>query len=144
MIHEILPADVDFARGMIHASHSDAEILASLAARGLETSKATRLVDDLRHGRNPSCQLPYPPDALFRSSTRGSQPAVVHPPLPPPVPELQPHRRKHHRSHIPWWFVFLALFFLCALGYALFESGRAVSSSTIQDSKHDLPAAPGK
>lgn len=144
MIHETLPADVEFARGMINASHSDAEILASLAARGLEPAKAAAMVDDLRHGRAPSFQLPYPPDAVFRSTTRRSRSAAVHPPPPAPAPELQPHHRKHHRSRVPWWFVLLALFFLCALGYALFETGRAVSGSAVQDSKHDLPAAPGK
>jgi len=144
MIHEILPADVEFAKGMIHASHSDAEILASLAARGIEPTKAAQLLEDLRHGRTPDVHLPYPPDALFREAAHRSPAAARHRAPPVPLPETQPHRRKHHRVRIPWWFVLLVVLFLVALGFAFFHTGRGVSRDAIQQNKHDLPPPPGK
>jgi hypothetical protein len=59
MIHEIVSSDVEFARGMMDSGHPDTELLAYLATRGLDPAKAAQLVDDLRHGREPSAQLPY-------------------------------------------------------------------------------------
>jgi len=59
MTHDILPSDVECAKAMLDSSHSDAEILAFLATRGIEPAKAGGLVDDLRHGRHPSVQLPF-------------------------------------------------------------------------------------
>ena len=144
MIHDIVSSDVDFARGMIDSSHSDAEILAYLASRGIEPAKAAHLVDDLRHGRHPSAQLPFvpPPGGHRAVGGPGFARAEAH-------HEHHAHRHhshsgKHRRSVIPWWFVMLALIFLGALVYALLEAGTHVSKQGIDQDKHEIPPPPGK
>ena len=144
MIHEILPSDVELARGMLDSSHSDAEILAYLASRGIEPSKAAELVDDLRHGRTPTTQFPYGPGAAARRATVEPRAADRQAHQTPDSPPRHSHRRKHKRSAIPWWFVLLVLIFIFALGYILFEAGREVTSKGIQQDRHELPPAPGK
>ena len=144
MIHEILPSDVELARGMLDASHSDAEILANLASRGIEPAKAAELVDDLRHGRTPRTECPYQLAATGRRQK--PRPEATDPQVPqkPDSPHGRSHRKPHKRSAIPWWFAVLALIFILAIGYALFEAGRAVTRSGMQQDRHEIPAAPGR
>jgi hypothetical protein len=144
MIHEILASDVELARSLIAANHSDAEILAQLASRGVESAKATGLLDDLRHGRRPSTQLPIPPgsDGYHHSRKRRAAPAVAPQTLDPP--RRRSHRGSHGPSGVPWWFVLLALVFIGALAYAFWQMGlQATGEAVIQD-RHEIPAAPGK
>lgn len=144
MIHEILPSDVELVRGMLEASHSDAEILANLASRGIEPAKAAELVDDLHHGRTPSTQCPYELAATGRRQTLRTEATDPQVPQKPDSPHVRSHRKAHKRSIIPWWFTVLALIFILAIGYALFEAGRAVSHSGMQQDRHELSPAPGR
>jgi hypothetical protein len=144
MIHEIVSSDVDFARGLMDSGHSDTEILANLASRGVEPAKAAQLVEDLRHGRKPSAQLPSefrPPGSSAvgdRRTARGEATQARH-----------SHRRrsgsgKHQRSAIPWWFVILAGIALLALGYVLLETGTHLATEGVNQDKHEVPSVPGK
>jgi hypothetical protein len=51
MTQDILQSDLDFARGLIRASHADAEIVAALMRRGVASAKASQVVNDLRLGK---------------------------------------------------------------------------------------------
>lgn len=140
MIHEILSSDVDFARGLIDSGHSDPEILASLASRGLDPAPAAQLLDDLRHGRKPSANLPFD----FRPASPGAvgkrEPAREEAHRAPPAHRHRSHRRKHKRSAISWWFIILIGIALFALGYVLVQTGKGLSV----DDRHEIPPAPGK
>jgi hypothetical protein len=144
MIHEILQSDVELARGMVNSCHPDAEILAFLASRGVEPAKATQLLDDLRHGRQPNVQLPFVPrpddqGALDRVGvTRREAPREHH------SASRGSRSGKHKRPGISWWLVILILVFLWALGYALFGTGTGGSNELIDRTRHELPPAPGK
>jgi hypothetical protein len=142
MIHEIVSSDVEFARGMMDSGHPDTELLAYLATRGLDPAKAAQLVDDLRHGRESSAQLPYElrpasPSAIgSRETPRGAAQPAPH-----------PHRkrsgsRKHTLSAIPWWFVILVGCALLALGYVLVQTGDGLATEGVNKDKHELPPAP--
>jgi hypothetical protein len=144
MIHEILPTDVEFAKAMLHSSHSDAEILACLASRGLEPTKAAALVDDLRHGRTPTVQLPFAAGQSPPAANSRPLPAVRHTAPQPPPPQSRPHKHSHRRGGLPWWFVLLILIFVGALGYVLCEAGGCMSKVTVPHDRHELPPPPGK
>jgi hypothetical protein len=144
MIHEILSSDVEFARGMIDSSHSDAEILASLTARGLEPAKAAGLLDDLRHGRKPSAQLAFVPGPVDSLTTKGPQPAGATAPWSPEPPRKRLHRRRHHRNSVPWWFILVVLIFTGALGYAFLQLHAYLLKESADKVKHELPSAPGR
>jgi hypothetical protein len=144
MIHEILPSDVEFAREMLHASHSDAEILTALASRGIEPARAAQLVEDLRHGRKPNSQAQF---ALGSSARRPKrEPGTATEDAPPAAGSQQPHsrHRRHNRSGVSWWFVLLVVIFLWALWYAWFKAGADPSQDLIDFDKHRIPDAPTK
>jgi hypothetical protein len=146
MIQDILSSDVEFARGMMSASHPDAEILAHLASRGIQPAQAAQLVDDLRHGRQPNTLLPFPLRPGRSRRGAGDRPKAAPTKAPP---EYHPHskrsrRGKHQRSSIPWWFLILILIFLGALTYAFWEGGTHATREAINEDKHELPPAPGK
>ena len=144
MIHDILSSDVDFAKGMMNASHSDAEILVYLASRGLEPANAAHLVDDLRHGRKPSVRLPSEFRPAGHSAVGGRGLANKEA---APAQHSHPSRsgsRKHRRSDIPWWFIILAGIALLAFGYVFFGSGTRVSRDAVDLEKHQIPPPPGK
>ena len=136
MIHEIVSSDVDFARGMMDSGHPDAEILAYLASRGLEPAKAAQLVDDLRHGRTPSAQLPFELRPAGHSATEGRGTAKAEPYQAQPSYRKRSGSGKHKRSGIPWWFIILFLIAVLALGYVFLEAGSSVSMDV---EKHELP-----
>jgi hypothetical protein len=144
MIHEILAADVEFARSMINSSHSDAEILAYLASRGLDPTQAAQLVDDLRHGRQPSVQLPVVPFPASHHTPRGTRGAGTHLHHEYHPPRPQSRSGRHRRSGIPWWFVLLVLIFGGALLYAFLEGGKEASKDAVNYQRHEVPAAPGR
>jgi hypothetical protein len=145
MIREILSSDVEFAQGMLNCSHSDAEILAHLTSRGVEPAKAAQLLDDLRHGRQPSFQFAYGLGVSAAPSTSGPRAAGAHAPPTSETPRRHSHRgRSHQRPGVPWWFIILALIFMLACGYAFFEMGADNSSESVSKVKHELPAPPGK
>src|ERR1035438_8941236 len=122
MIHEIVSSDIEFAQGMMDSGHADAEILAYLASRSLDPAKAAQLVDDLRHGRKPSAQLPF---ELHPEAPRGIEGRAT-----PSDDTHEPHRShrrhsgsgRHHSAGIPWWFILLVTIALVALGYVLMRS----------------------
>jgi hypothetical protein len=58
MTHDILPSDVALAETLIRANHSEAEVVSALRLRGVESTKAARLIDDLRHGRSVATLSP--------------------------------------------------------------------------------------
>jgi hypothetical protein len=145
MIHEILPSDVEFTRGMINSSHTDAEILACLASRGIGPAEAAALVDDLRHGREPSAEMPFRLGQRGPAATGRPQAAARDaPPQSHPERHRSHHRRSHRSSGMPWWFVLLVLVFLLALAYALFLAGSSVSTNAVDTGRHEIPPAPGK
>jgi hypothetical protein len=144
MIREILTSDVEFAQGMLNASHSDAEILAWLRSRGVEPAKAADLLDDLRHGRKPNVHPAYVLGAGISPTANRPRPAGTDAP-----PAAESSRRHYHRGMskrkgLPWWFILLLAIFILALGYALFEMGSDVSSESADTVKHELPPPPGK
>ena len=144
MIHEIVSSDVELARGMMDSGRSDIEILAYLASRSVEPAKAAQLVDDLRHGRKPSAQLPFElrpaaPSAVGGPRTAGEEAQSA----------KHAHRKrsgsgKHKRSAIPWWFVILLGITALALGYLLLGPGSSAPTDAINNEKHEIPPAPGK
>lgn len=144
MIHEILPSDVEHARSMLEAGHSDTEICVNLTSRGVHATKAAEVVDDLRHGRSPSVQLPQSLAQAPRH--RRGEPHATGLPAPkkPDSRHGHSHRRNHKRALIPWWFVLLVLVFILALGYAMFEAGRVVTHNGVQEERHTIPTPPGK
>ena len=145
MIHEILSSDVEFAKGMLNSSHSDAEILVYLTSRGIEPAKAADLLDDLRHGREPSARLAYVPGVGRSPATGQPRPGGADAPPTSETPRKHSHRgRMHQRQGVPWWFILLALIFIVALGYAFFEMGSAASNESVSKVKHELPPPPGK
>jgi hypothetical protein len=140
MIHEILESDVEVARELINSSRPDTEIVAALAARGIETAKATRLLDDLHHGRKPVVEMlvvPRPSGAGTvgrREASRGNAaPNEKH------THGSRSRSSEHHRAGIPWWFILLILIFLGAFIYAFLETGNHAASDAVDDSKHELP-----
>lgn len=142
MTHDILPSDVECAKAMLESSHSDAEILAFLATRGIEPTKAGGLVDDLRHGRHPVAQLPFGPGRSSPGATARAPVAAGDAPPQSRSPKRRPHRR-HRRSRELWWFAVVAIIFLLALGYALFEGWTAATRISIQEGTQDKPSVPG-
>ena len=122
------------------SGHSDTEILASLASRGLEPAKAAQLVDDLRHGRKPSAHLPFEFRPAGHSAVGKREAARGEAHHAPPAYRQRSGSGKRKRSAIPWWFVILIGIALLALGYVLLETGANIST----DDKHELPPAPGK
>jgi hypothetical protein len=145
MIHEILSSDVEFAKGMLNSSHSDAEILAYLTLRGLEPAKAAELLDDLRHGRTPNAQSAFLPGVRGSPATNQPRPAAPYAPLVPEAPRKHSHKGRTHQQHgVPWWFILLAVIFILALGYTFFEMGPDDSSDAVSKTKHELPPAPDK
>ena len=145
MISEILTSDVEFARGMLSSNHSDTETLAYLTSRGIEPVKAANLLDDLRHGREPSAQFAYALGVRMSPSAGGPRSAGADALPTSETPRRHAHRKRtHQRPGVPWWFILLALIFIAALGYAIFEMGADASSESVNKAKHELPTLPGK
>ena len=145
MIHEILSSDVEFAKGMLASSHSDAEILGYLASRGIEPAKAVELLDDLRHGRRPSTPLAFEVDTARSRAAEKGRPAGADAPAASESRRRHSHgRRRYRQPRMPWWFILLAVIFVLALGYAFFQMGSDVSSESVNKAKHELPPPPGK
>jgi len=144
MIREILPSDVEFTKGMVNSSRSDAEILTCLAARGLDPDKAAHLLDDLRHGREPEAHAQLALGSTARRTTR--KPETPSPDAPPAATSAPPHSRhkRHQRAFGTWWFVIVVIIFLWAVWYAFIKSGADASKDVIDLDKHAIPAAPGK
>ena len=144
MIDDILPSDVEFARGMIHSSRPDAEILSSLASRGLAQSKAARLLDDLRHGRKPEYQGQFVlGSTAHRTPSKPGKPGADTPPVNVHAPS-HPRHRKHTSAGGAWWFAIIVIIFLWALWYAFFKTGADASKDVIDVEKHSIPDAPNK
>ena len=144
MIHEILSSDVEFARGMINSSHSDAEIVAYLTSRGIHAAKAAELLDDLRHGRKPNAQLAFVPGAVSSPPTNRPRPAGADAPPTQESPRSHSHRGRIKHNGLPWWFILMVVIFILALGYAFFELGTDSSNESADTIKHELPPPPGK
>jgi len=132
MIHEVLPSDVEYVKGMLDESHSDGEILASLAARGLEPAKAAELVDTLRHGQTP--YIPFPPglpvarhhsDVSGRASNSPTQ-GKRH------VSRGNSHWEKPKSIARSFWVVVLAVSFAIAIGYVLLQIARELAHIGVQ------------
>jgi hypothetical protein len=144
MIHEILPSDVEFARGLINSSHSDAEILAYLASRGIETAQAAKLVDDLRHGRQPSVQVPFVPFPGGHGTSGRAKVARAHSHHEYHAPQRHSRSGKHRTAGLPWWFVLLLLIFVGALIYLFLGTEPDASKAAIDHGRHEIPSPPGK
>ena len=144
MIREILPSDVEFARGMINSSHSDAEILASLSLRGIEPARAAELVNDLRHGRQPIGDLSFLPPSGGHRVQRQARATKNKAYWEEAASPKRSHTGKHRHAGTPWWFVLLILIFVGALVYAWLESGTQGSKDAVDESRHELPPPPGK
>ena len=143
MIREVLPSDVEFARGMMGGHHSDAEILAILHSRGVEPGKAAQLLDDLQHGRKPETHLPYSAASLSAGpqTHHRTGAAVVH--TPASSKSHHPHRSRRG-SGPSWWFLLLVVIFVWAIGYAFLHLGSDASQDVIQKVRHEVPPPPNK
>ena len=145
MIREILSSDVEFAKGMLASSHSDAEILGYLTSRGIEPAKAVELLDDLRHGRQPNTPLAFEAGTTRSPAAERGGPAKAHAPVAFESPRRHSHgRRRYKQLSVPWWFVFLAAIFILALGYAFLQMGADASRESVNKVKHELSPPPGK
>jgi hypothetical protein len=145
MIHEILSSDVEFAKGMLDASHSDAEILGYLASRGIDPAKAAELLDDLRHGRKPNTPMTLVPHAPGPTAAERGGPVGAD--AFPGSESRRRHshgRRRYKQPRMPWWVILLAAIFILALAYAFFEAGSEASKESVSKVKHELPPPPGK
>ena len=144
MIHEVLPSDVEFVRGLLNGSHSDAEILAALASRGLEPAKAAQLLDDLRHGRRPDTHVPSALASPAPRATHGPRKTRTHaPPLVDSRPPESRHR-KHKSDGVSWWAIIVGAICLWALWFIFFRAGADASQDVINLDKHHIPDAPTK
>ena len=144
MIHEIVSSDVDFASGMLNSGHSDPEIFAYLASRGLDSAKASQLVEDLRHGRKPNPQLPFELRPAGHSAVGGRGTARTEPYQAQHSHRRRSGSRRHKGSAIEWWFLVLVAIASLALGYVLLKTGNQASTDAVNNAKHELPPAPGK
>jgi hypothetical protein len=144
MIHEIVSSDVELARGMMDSGRSDTEILAYLASRSVEPAKAAQLVDDLRHGRQPSTQLPFEFRPAAHHAVAGRRTATAEAQPAQPSHRKRSGSGKHKRSAIPWWFVVLVAITLLALGYLLLGPGSSAPADAINNEKHEIPPPPDK
>jgi hypothetical protein len=73
MLHDILESDIHLAHQLIEANLTDAQIVAALTHRSLDSVKAAQLVADLRCGKvveSDICLLE--PDVRVRMTHRGS------------------------------------------------------------------------
>jgi hypothetical protein len=145
MIHEILSSDVEFAKGMLDSSHSDAEILGYLASRGIDPAKAVELLDNLRHGRKPNTPMAFVPASTSQPATESGRAAGTDALAESESRRRHSHgRRRHRQPHRPWWFILVAAIFILALAYAFFEAGTEASKDSVNKVKHELPPPPGK
>jgi hypothetical protein len=144
MMHEILPSDVVFAREQLSCARPDTEILAALAARGVERVKANQLLDDLHHGRTPDAQPPVVPQPRGDDAVGSCGAAMGGAPHRRHSHGRRSRRSRHHRSGIPWWFLIVACIALLALLYLLFEVGTSASRNAIDEDKHAVPSGSGK
>ncbi len=90
MTNDILTSDIDLAWRLLRAGRPDKEIVAALARRGLETAKATRLVEDLRTGK------PVKPELASVGRTSNLDPESG---APVPGPALEPADRSSRFGH---------------------------------------------
>ena len=145
MIREIVPSDVDFAKGMLNSNRSDAEILASLTLRGLEPARASQLVADLRHGRRVASDLSFlPPPGTHHGGHAKASTAKSKPYWEQSVTPKRAHSGRHRRAATPWWLVFLIVVFVGALVYAWMNLGRQSAGDAATQRRHELPPPPGK
>lgn len=129
---------------MFKASHSDAEILVHLTFRGIEPSKAARLVDDLRHGREPSAQLPFVPSVDGGPATERPRQAEAGAIQQAERLRRHSHSGTHKRKVVPGWFILLAVVFILALGYGMLELVNQLTRESADIVKHELAPPPGK
>ena len=144
MIHEILPSDVEFAHELLNTPHSDEEIFASLASRGIELAKAAQMVDDLRHGREPNCQAQFALGSTACRAKRGPETATADAPQATGSPRSRSRHRRHKRFGGFWYLVLLAVIFLWALWYALLKTGTDTSRDGMGFDSDQIPEAPTK
>jgi hypothetical protein len=145
MMHEILASDVEFAKGMLDSSHSDAEVLGYLASRGIDPAKAVELLDNLRHGRKPDTPMAFVPGSAGQPATESGR-AAGKAALPTSESRRRHSRglRRYRQPRMPWWFILVVAVFILALAYAYFEMGTEASKESRSKVKHELPPPPGK
>lgn len=65
MIKQILQSDVDLARKLAQAGHSDEHMVDVLCLRGIPRVRAAQLTDDIRHGRHVEPDVSFLPELVF-------------------------------------------------------------------------------
>jgi hypothetical protein len=137
MTGDVLPSDVEFARGLLNSSLSDPEILEHLLTRGIDRDKAAQLLDDLRHGRKPQVQVHFALGSTGRTQHRRPKPSRRN-------NLAQSGGSMRRRAVGLWWFILIAVIFCCVIGYAFFRTGANASKNSNDVNQHTTPAAPGK
>jgi hypothetical protein len=139
MIEEILPSDVEFARELLRGSRSEAEILAALASRGINSAQASQMLEDLRQGREPNSRS----DLALGSKVRREEPDLEMASAHPSHRSVSRHRHSRYHHHRQtgalWWFALLAIVFLWALCYIWLKLG---SDPTRGEGDFDSDRAP--
>ncbi len=99
MTKEIVQSDIELATRLRDERRSDAEIIQSLVQRGVESGKATQLLDDLRHGREVTSASSLPQEFSLRRRFRSRHGAPqTGESAPAPSPAAEAHRRPSSHS----------------------------------------------
>jgi hypothetical protein len=136
MTGDVLPADVEFARGLLSSNLSDSEILEHLAVRGIHPDKAAQLLDDLRHGREPAVEGHFALGSrVHPSSRRTSAPRKTRP--------AGSGSRARRRAVVVACLILVAFFVLWVTWQTFFKHAADSPKAPTGINQHPLPAASG-
>ena len=137
MVHDVLQSDIEFARAQLQSNHSESDVVTALQRRGVDETKASKLVTDLRNNVAVKGTDPLPVGGGIKRRLSA--------PLPPSasVPVIEPDKgmKRHHHSRrapFPWWFLIIVVIFIWALAYAIWHDEK----NTRDFEKHEIPAKP--
>ena len=107
MTHDILQSDIDFGNKLIHEGLPDTEIVQALGRRGIERSKAARLVDDLRQGRRLQPEVAL--SELGMSPAQSEEEASEEPSAPASEPASFDSTSPRHKPRVARWVILILL-----------------------------------
>ena len=131
MTHDILQSDITLATSLVAVQRPDDEIILALVHRGVDSSKATALLDDLHSGRKPSAPSPLsqemavPRRSRSRNGAQGTSRSS-----PARSPAREPHHQRQsapaHRGRtnpVVFWglTIFALVLVIGLLGFTLFQ-----------------------
>ena len=126
MVRDVLHSDVEFGRRLVEENQADAQIIEALCRRGIDRSKAARLVEDLRQKRRPEVEAAAAPELV----------AAAH--LPAGI-EADTRKRRGPSIAIPWWFLLLVAIFAGAVAYFFLQDGNVIEHGPSDADRHEVP-----